>query len=76
MGVPAPLVLSLYSSFGSPPAHFITRLVWADRTEIVLFPALETRWEDLHAGKGVAHSGHGSDTLCGTTGLDGRDQTE
>lgn len=56
-------------------AHFITGLVWADRTEIVLFPELETRWEYLLAGKGVASSGQGSDSLCGTTGLEVRGQT-
>ena len=67
--------LSVLNFWSPPPAHFIIGLVWADRTEIVLFPALEARWEDLHAGKGVARSGHGSGTLSGATGLDGRGQT-
>ncbi|KAG7234761.1 hypothetical protein INR49_003975 [Caranx melampygus] len=31
-------------------AEFVTGLVEADRTEVVLFPAPETRWEYLHAG--------------------------
>jgi len=64
MGVPAPLILTCHSSFSFVLVQFITGSVQADRAEIILFPVLESRWEYLHAGKGVASSGQGSDTLC------------
>jgi len=44
-------------------AHFVTGLFKADREVIVPFPVLETRWEYLHTGRGVASSGLGLDTL-------------
>lgn len=56
-------------------AHFVIGLVSTDRTESVPFAVLETRWEELHAGKGVASSGQGSNTLCGTTGQEVKGQT-
>lgn len=36
---------------------------------------LETRWEDLRAGKGVATPGLGSETLCGADELEDSSQT-
>ena len=71
-----PLIFfGLCNSSSLVPAHFIIGLVWIDRTVTVLFPLLETRWEYLHAGKGVVSAGQGSDTLYDTTGLEGRGQT-
>lgn len=69
------MFLVLSSSRTTHLFYFITRLVPPDGAEIVLFPVLETRWEHLHAGRGVTFSGQGSDMLYDTTGLEGRGQT-
>lgn len=66
MGVPIRLILSLYSFF---------HLSWltlspGSSTLREPRPVLESRWEHLHAGRGVAFSGQGSDTFYDITGLD------